>query len=105
MRAQNRWRQPRNPFGVLQRHIEPKIPSITPLILGALHNFHYFTRSLSSPRCEGASSKLHNLTTNHLFLPMDTVILGEDFDRRLSAVRSHPHTNFAWATMAFGGSW
>jgi hypothetical protein len=92
MQAQDRWRQRRNPFGVLRCHVEPKITPITPLILGTWHNLYYFTRSLSSPWREGASSKLRNLATNHFFLPIETVVLGKDFDQRLSTVRSrHPH--------------
>jgi hypothetical protein len=92
VRAQNRWGQPRHPLDVLWYHIEPEVPPIAPLIFCTRHDFNHFTRSFSGPRSEGARSKLRNQPTNHLFLPGQTVVLDEDFDRRLCAVRCHrPH--------------
>jgi hypothetical protein len=78
------------PLGVLQRHIKPKIPPVPALILGAWNELHNLAQS--SPQRESACTKLRNLATNNLLLPMKAVILGEDFNRGLSAIRSrNPH--------------
>jgi hypothetical protein len=76
-------------FDFTRRHIEPIIPPIAPLVPGARDYLHDFRRSLSSPRCEGARSKLCNLISYFPFLPMQAIILGEDIHRRLPAVRSN----------------
>jgi hypothetical protein len=67
-------------------YIKPKIPLVPPLVLGAWHEFHNFTRSLPSPRCERARTKLHNLATNNLLLPVKALVLGECLNRRLTTI-------------------
>jgi hypothetical protein len=62
--------------------IKPEIPPVTPLVLGTWNNFNCFGRCLPNPRRERARPKLGNQFTNLLFLPIQTIILGEDLNRR-----------------------
>jgi hypothetical protein len=70
-------------------NVEPKFPPVAPFIAGAGNQLHDFHRSLAGLRRKCARSKLCNLMSNFLFLPMQTIMLREDFDRGLPAVRSH----------------
>jgi hypothetical protein len=82
-------REPWEAFGFPSRNIKPIVPPVAPFIPSARNYFHNFRRSLSGPRREGARSKLCNLISNFPFLPVQTIVLGEDFYGRLTAVRSH----------------
>jgi hypothetical protein len=69
-------------------NVEPKFPPVAPFIAGAGNQLNDFHRSLAGLRRKCARSKLSNLISDFPFLPMQTIILREDFDRGLLAVRS-----------------
>jgi hypothetical protein len=69
-------------------NIEPVIPPVSPLITGTGDQLHDFHRSLPGLRRESARSELCNLMSNFSLLLVQTVLLGEDFHRRLTAIRS-----------------
>jgi hypothetical protein len=69
-------------------NVKPKFPPVAPFIAGAGHQLHDFHRSLAGLRRKRARSKLCNLMSNFPFLPMQTIMLREDFHRGLPAVRS-----------------
>jgi hypothetical protein len=69
-------------------NVEPKFPPVAPFIMGAGNQLNDFHRSLAGLRRKCARSKLSNLISDFPFLPMQTIILREDFDRGLPAVRS-----------------
>jgi hypothetical protein len=87
VRAHDGDRQPREIFNFPTRDIKPIVPPVAPLVQSTRDYFHNFRRSLPSPRCEGARSKLCNLISYFLILPVQTIILGEDFHKRLTVVR------------------
>jgi hypothetical protein len=89
VRAQNGRMEPRQIFDFPTRNIKPKVPPVAPLIHGTRDYLHDFRRRLSSPRHKGARSKLCNLISYFPFLLVQAIILGEDFHRRLPAVRSN----------------
>jgi hypothetical protein len=68
-------------------NIKPEIPLVSPLIAGTGNQLHDFDRSLSGPRSKRARSELCNLMSNFPFLPMQTVMFGEDFHIRLTTIR------------------
>jgi hypothetical protein len=68
--------------------VKPKFPPVAPFIAGAGNQLHDFHQSLAGLRRKCARSKLCNLMSNFPFLPMQTIMLREDFDRGLPAVRS-----------------
>jgi hypothetical protein len=70
-------------------NVKPKFPPVAPFIAGAGHQLHDFHRSLAGLWRKRARSKLCNLVSNFPFLPMQTIMLREDFHRGLPAVRSH----------------
>jgi hypothetical protein len=69
-------------------NVEPKFPPVAPFIAGAGNQLHDFLRSLAGLWRKCARSKLSNLISDFPFLPMQTIMLREDFDRGLPAVRS-----------------
>jgi hypothetical protein len=69
-------------------NVKPKFPPVAPFIAGVGNQFHDFHRSLAGLRRKCARSKLCNLMSNFPFLPMQTIMLREDFDRGLPALRS-----------------
>jgi hypothetical protein len=69
-------------------NVEPKFPPVAPFIAGAGNQLNNFHRSLACLRHKRARSKLCNLISNFPFLPMQTIMLREDFDRGLPVVRS-----------------
>jgi hypothetical protein len=69
-------------------NVKPKFSPVAPFIAGAGNQFHDFHRSLAGLRRKCARSKLCNLMSNFPFLPIQTIMLCEDFDRGLPAVRS-----------------
>jgi hypothetical protein len=71
------------PFG----NLEPKFPPVAPFIAGTGNQLNDFHRCLARLRRKRARSKLGNLISNFPFLPVQTIILREDFDRGLPAVR------------------
>jgi hypothetical protein len=75
-------------FGCAFGNVEPKFPPVAPLIVGAGNQLNDFHRSLPRLRRKRARPKLSNLISDFPFLPMQTIILHEDFDRGLPAVRS-----------------
>jgi hypothetical protein len=89
VRAHNGCREPREIFDFPTRDIKPKVPPVAPLVPRTGDYFHDFCRSLSRPRREGARSELCNLTSNFPLLPVQTIVLGEDLHRWLTAVRSN----------------
>jgi hypothetical protein len=72
------------PFG----NIEPKLPPVAPFIAGTGNQLNDFHRCFARLRRKRARSKLGNLISDFPFLPVQTIILHEDFDRGLLAVRS-----------------
>jgi hypothetical protein len=75
-------------FDCALRNVEPKLMSVAPFITGARNQLNYLHRGLASLRRKCTGPKLGNLISNHPFLPVQAIILREDFDRWLSAVRS-----------------
>jgi hypothetical protein len=73
-------------FNIPGSHIELKIPPVTPLVHSTGDYLHNLSRSLLSPRREGARSKLGYLIPYLPLLPMQSIIFGEDLHRRLPAV-------------------
>jgi hypothetical protein len=69
-------------------NVEPKFSPVAPFIAGAGNQLNDFHRSLARLRRKCARSKLSNLISDFPFLPMQTIILREVFDRGLPAVRS-----------------
>jgi hypothetical protein len=69
-------------------NVEPKFPPVAPFIAGTGNQLNDLHRSLAHLRRKRARSKLSNLIPNFPFLPVQTIILREDFNRGLSAVRS-----------------
>jgi hypothetical protein len=69
-------------------NIEPKFLPVAPFIAGTRNQLNDLHRSLARLRRKHARSKLTNLISNFPFLPMQTIILCEDFDRGLPAVQS-----------------
>jgi hypothetical protein len=69
-------------------NVEPKFPPVALFIAGAGNQLNDFHRSLAGLRRKCARSKLSNLIFDFPFLPMQTIMLREDFDRGLPAVRS-----------------
>jgi hypothetical protein len=69
-------------------NVKPKFPPVAPFIAGAGHQLHDFHRSLTGLRRKCARPKLCNLMSNFPFLPMQTIMLREDFHRGLPAIRS-----------------
>jgi hypothetical protein len=69
-------------------NVEPKFPLVAPFISGVGNQLNDFHRSLARLRRKRARSKLSNIISDFPFLPMQTIILREDFDRGLPAVRS-----------------
>jgi hypothetical protein len=69
-------------------NVKPKFPPVAPFIAGAGNQLHDFHRSLAGLRRKCARSKLCNLMSNFHFLPMQTIMLREDFDRGLPVVQS-----------------
>jgi hypothetical protein len=88
VRAKDGLGKSRHPFDILRRHIKQKITLVTPLILGTWNNFNYFGLHISSPQRECARPKLDNQSAN-LLLPVQTIILGGDLNRRFPTIRSH----------------
>jgi hypothetical protein len=86
-------------------NIEPKFPLVAPFIAGAGNQLNDFHRSLAGLRRKCARSKLSNIIPDSPFLPMQTIILHEDFDRRLPPYEVVAQTYFARATTEFGVSW
>ena len=68
--------------------LEPKLPPVAPFVAGARNQLNDLHRSLAGLRRKCTGPKLSNLISNHPFLPMQTIILHEDFDQWLPAVRS-----------------
>jgi hypothetical protein len=68
--------------------IKPKFPPVAPFIAGTRDQLNDLHRSLARLRRKHARSKLSNLISNFPFLPVQTIILCEHFDRGLPAVRS-----------------
>jgi hypothetical protein len=89
VRAHNGCREPREIFDFPNSDIKPKVPPVAPLVSSARDYFHNVRRSLSNPRCEGARSKLCNLISYFPLLAVQTIVLGKDFHRRLTIVRSN----------------
>jgi hypothetical protein len=69
-------------------NVEPKFPPVAPFIAGTGNQLNDFHRSLASLRRKCARSKLCNLISDFPFLPMQTIMLRENFDQGLPAVRS-----------------
>jgi hypothetical protein len=69
-------------------NVKPKFPPVAPFIAGAGNQLNDFHRSLAGLRRKCARSKLSNLISDFPFLPMQTIMLREDFDQGLPAVRS-----------------
>jgi hypothetical protein len=74
-------------FDFSLRNIEPVVPPVAPLISGTGDQLHNFHRSLPGLRRESARSELRNLMSNFSLLPVQTIFLGEDLHRRLTAIR------------------
>jgi hypothetical protein len=74
-------------FDCAFRNVKPKFQPVAPFIAGAGNQFHDFHRSLANLRRKCARSKLCNLMSNFPLLPMQTIMLHEDFHRGLPAVR------------------
>jgi hypothetical protein len=70
------------------RNVEPKLIPVAPFIAGARNQLNDLHRSLAGLQRKCTGSKLSNLISDHPFLPVQTIVLREDFDRWLSAVRS-----------------
>jgi hypothetical protein len=70
------------------RNVEPKLMPVAPFIAGARNQLNYLHRGLAGLRRKCTGSKLSNLISDHPFLPVQAIVLREDFDRWLSAVRS-----------------
>jgi hypothetical protein len=88
MRTHDGHEKPWLAFDCAFGNIEPKFPPVAPLIVGTGNQLHDFHRSLAGLRRKCARSKLSNIISDFPFLPMQTIMLREDFDRGLPAVRS-----------------
>jgi hypothetical protein len=75
-------------FDCALSNVEPKLPPVASFIAGAENQLNDFHRSLAGLRRKCTGPKLSNLVSDHPFLLMQTIILREDFDRWLPAVRS-----------------
>jgi hypothetical protein len=75
-------------FDCALRNVEPKLIPVAPFIAGARNQLNDLQRSLAGLRCKCTGPKLSNLISDHPFLPVQTIILCEDLDRWLPAVRS-----------------
>jgi hypothetical protein len=75
-------------FDCAFENVKPKFPPVAPFIASAGHQLHDFHRSLAGLRCKCARPKLCNLMSNFHFLPIQTIMLREDFYRGLPTVRS-----------------
>jgi hypothetical protein len=69
-------------------NVEAKFPLVAPFIAGTGNQLNDFHRSVARLRRKRARSKLSNLISDFPFLPVQTIILREDFDRGLPAIRS-----------------
>jgi hypothetical protein len=79
VRRQDGWRHPRNPLGVIRRHVKQKITPIPPLVL-------------TGPRHEHECVKLLNLAIDDFLLSMKEVILHKNIHRQITPIRSlHPN--------------
>jgi hypothetical protein len=87
MRTHDSSGEPRVIFDFSLRNIEPVVPPVAPLISGTRDQLHILHRSLPRLRRESARSELRNFVTNPSLLPVQTIVLGEDLHRRLTAIR------------------
>jgi hypothetical protein len=70
------------------RNVEPKLMLVARFITGARNQLNYLHRGLAGLRRKCTGPKLGNLISNHPYLPVQAIVLCEDFDRWLSVVRS-----------------
>jgi hypothetical protein len=75
-------------FDCALRNVESKLIPVAPFIAGARNQLNDLHRSLAGLRRKCTRSKLSNLISDHPFLPVQTIILCEDFDRWLPVVQS-----------------
>jgi hypothetical protein len=75
-------------FDCALRKVEPKFMPVAPFTAGARNQLNYLHRGLAGLRRKCTGPKLSNLISDHPFLPVQAIVLREDFDRWLSAVRS-----------------
>jgi hypothetical protein len=75
-------------FDCALRNVEPKLMPVAPLVAGTRNQLNYLHRGLAGLRRKCTGPKLGNLISDHPFLPMQAIVLREDFDRWLSTVRS-----------------
>jgi hypothetical protein len=68
------------------RNVEPKLIPVAPFIAGSRKQLNDLHRSLAGLRRKCTGPKLSNLISDHPFLPVQTIVLREDFDRWLSTV-------------------
>jgi hypothetical protein len=78
-------------FDCALRNVKPKLMPVAPFIAGARNQLNYLHRGLTGLRRKCTGPKLSNLISDHPFLPVQAIVLREDFDRWLSVARSrHP---------------
>jgi hypothetical protein len=75
-------------FDCALRNVEPKLIPVAPFIAGARNQLNDLHRGLAGLWRKCTGPKLSNLISDHPFLPVQTIVLREDFDRWLPAVRS-----------------
>jgi hypothetical protein len=67
-------------FDCALRNVEPKLMLVAPLIAGARNQLNYLHRGLADLRRKCIGPKLGNLISDHPFLPVQAIVLREDFD-------------------------
>jgi hypothetical protein len=97
--------KPRMVFDCALGNIESKFPPVAPFIASTRNQLNDLHRSLARLRRKRARSKLSNLISNFPFLPVQTIILCEDFDRGLPVVRSRCPDVFRQSTTTLGVNW
>jgi hypothetical protein len=60
--------------------VEPKIMPIAPLVAGTRNQLNYLHRGLAGLRRKCTGPKLSNFISNHPLLPVQAIVLREDFD-------------------------
>jgi hypothetical protein len=67
-------------FDCALRDVEPKLMLVAPLVAGARNQLNYLHRGLAGLRRKCTGPKLGNFIPDHPLLPVQAIVLHEDFD-------------------------
>jgi hypothetical protein len=67
-------------FNCALRDVEPKLMSVAPLVVGARNQLNYLHRGLAGLQRKCTAPKLGNFIFDHPLLPVQAIVLREDFD-------------------------